>query len=64
MATNEEIPPLTRADVEQLRREVESSAMLDLSARNMGGINLSYFDLQGANPRDADLREANLRGGS
>ena len=54
--------PLTRVDVELLRSKVESAAELDLSARNLRYIHLTYFDLQGANLQGADLQGANLRG--
>src|SRR5437660_1766678 len=54
--------PLTRADVELLRDKTESSVGLDLSARNLRYIHLTYFDLQGANLQRADLQGANLRG--
>ncbi len=54
--------PLTRADVELLLSHLEHSAQLDLSARNLQQIDLSYMDLRGANLQGADLRRANLRG--
>ncbi|MDQ2713640.1 MAG: pentapeptide repeat-containing protein [Chloroflexota bacterium] len=54
--------PLTRADVELLRSNVESSAQLDLSLQNLRHIDLSYIDLHGANLRGAKLQGANLRG--
>jgi hypothetical protein len=40
------IPPLTRADVERLRSQVESSAGLDLSFQNLEDVDLSYLDLR------------------
>src|SRR6266849_5494311 len=56
------VPILTRADVELLRSNVESSTRLDLSFQNLQHIDLSYMDLQGANLRGADLQGAHLRG--
>ena len=60
--TGGSVPPLTRADVEQLRSKVESAAQLDLSLQNLQHVDLSYLDLQGANLRGADLQGAQLRG--
>jgi Pentapeptide repeats (8 copies) len=54
--------PLTRADVERLRSDVEHTAQLDLRLQNLQRIDLSYMDLQGANLQEANLRAANLRG--
>ena len=56
------ISPLTRADVELLRSNVENFARLDLSFQNLQHSDLSYMDLRGANLRGADLQGANLRG--
>ena len=60
--TNRSDSPLTRADIERLRSQVDSSARLDLSYQNLQGIDLAYFNLQGANLRGANLQKANLRG--
>jgi len=54
--------PLTRADVELLRSNVENSAKLDLRFQNLQHIDLSYMDLQGANLQGANLSGANLQG--
>lgn len=54
--------PLTRADVEWLRSNVEHADQLDLRLQNLRQIDLSYMDLQGADLRGADLQGANLRG--
>ncbi|HEX6556498.1 MAG TPA: pentapeptide repeat-containing protein [Ktedonobacteraceae bacterium] len=54
--------PLTRADVERLRSNVENPVQLDLRLQNLQHIDLSYMDLQGANLRGANLQGANLRG--
>lgn len=54
--------PLTKADIEQRRSAVESTAQLDLRLQNLQEIDLSYMDLQGANLQGADLQGANLRG--
>jgi len=56
------VSPLTRADVERLRSNVENAAQLDLRFQNLQHIDLSYMDLQGANLQGADLQAANLRG--
>jgi uncharacterized protein YjbI with pentapeptide repeats len=56
------VSPLTRADVELLRSNVENFARLDLSFQNLQHSDLSYMDLRGANLRGADLQGANLRG--
>jgi hypothetical protein len=58
----ESVSPLTRADVELLRSNIEGSAKLDLRFQNLQYIDLSYLDLQGANLQGADLQGANLRG--
>ncbi len=47
--------PLTRADVERLRSNVENAAQLDLRFQNLQHIDLSYMDLQGANLQGADV---------
>jgi uncharacterized protein YjbI with pentapeptide repeats len=52
--------PLSRAEVELLLCQLPGQ--LDLQARNLRQIDLSYMDLQGADLRRADLRGANLRG--
>src|SRR5205085_2372031 len=58
--TGGSVPPLTRADVERLLSQLESSARLDVSFHNLQQIDLSYMDLEGANLRGADLQGANL----
>jgi Pentapeptide repeats (8 copies) len=59
--TDKEDRPLTRADVKRLQQEAGSSARLNLSGRNLQGIELDFFDLTGANLEGADLRKATFR---
>lgn len=56
----QEDKPLTRADVEQLLREVGSSDKLNLSGRNLSGIDLASFSLRGATLRNVNLHQAEL----
>ena len=58
--TNSTNQPLTRADIEILLQEVESTDKLDLSWQNMRGIDLSELDLVGVNLSYANLMTANL----
>src|SRR6266567_4661713 len=53
--------PLTRADVDRMLN-VTNGNKLDLSGRNLRGIDLSNFDLDHANLSRADLTTANLSG--
>ncbi len=61
LQTSKKNKPLTRIDVDKLLNEVGSSK-LNLSGRNLTGIDLSNFDLDNANLSDADLTLANLSG--
>ena len=54
--------PLTRTDVMNLLRQVDSTRELDLSDQNLSGIDLSNFDLTGATLNWAELSNANLSG--
>src|SRR5439155_352797 len=58
------VSPLTRADVERLRSNVENAAQLDLRFQNLQHIDLSYMDLQGADLSTAHLNGPELRGAS
>src|SRR5438552_3736030 len=59
---DKEDKPLTRADVERLLHEVESSDKLNLSGQNLEGIDLRSFKLAQSDLRGAELRGADLRG--
>ena len=65
--TDQADKPLTRIDVEKLLQIAGSSEKLNLSNKNLRGIDFKYMhlsraDLRGANLRGADLFNADLRG--
>lgn len=59
--TDQEDKPLTRADVEHFLHEAGSPEKLNLTGRNLRGVDLKHFNLAGATLREANLNGADLR---